>query len=193
MFTREQLLAWQKGECMRLMRDCGVEPGQIVIDFGCGRGNYAFGAAEAVGATGIVYALDIEPEILSWLEREKPLRGVENLIVQMSHENGEMDFDDESADAILVYDLIHMEDLRRRLLPECARVLKSGGLLSVLPFHMTEEETERVMKEVAEAGFVPDTVLKDRGLHFDLHLVNSGKEESFAALRRATIYNFRKR
>ena len=192
MFTREQLLAWQKGGCAELMRDCGVEPGQTVIDFGCGRGNYAFGAAEAVGAAGIVYALDIQPEILSWLEREKPLRGVDNLIAQMSHENGEMDFDDASADAILVYDLIHMEDLRRRLLPECARVLRPGGLLSVLPFHMTEEETARVMEEVAAAGFRLETVLKDRGLHFDLHLVNSEKEESFAALQRATIYNFRK-
>ena len=192
LFTREQLLKWQKGDCAKLMCDCGVEPGQTVIDFGCGRGNYAFGAAEAVGSSGVVYALDILPEILTWLEQEKPLRGIENLVPKMSHENADMDFADESADAILVYDLIHMQDLREHLLSECFRVLKPGGLLSVLPFHMTQEETERVMEEVEAAGFRLDTVLKDRGIHFDLHLVNSEKEESFDALQRATVYNFRK-
>ena len=192
MFTSVQLLAWQKSGCAELMRDCGIEPGQIVIDFGCGRGNYAFGAAEAVGSEGRVYALDIKPEVLVWLEQEKPLRGTDNLIPQMSHENADMDFEDGSADTVLFYDMIHMEGMRKHFLEECRRVLKPGGVLSILPFHLTEDETTGVMKEVEAAGFTPDRILKDRGLHFDLHLVNSEKEESFSSLERATVYNFRR-
>ena len=192
MFTREQLIAWQKGGCAKLMRDSGIESGQTVVDFGCGRGNYAFGAAEAVGSAGKVYALDVKSEILAWLEREKPLRGAENLIPRMSHENADMDFEDESVDAVLFYDMIHMEGIRERFLEECRRILKKGGLLSILPFHLTEDETRCVMEEVEAAGFSPDRILKDRGLHFDLHLVNSEKEEAFSDLEHATVYNFRR-
>ncbi len=192
MFTREQLLAWQKGGCAELMLDCGIKPGQVVIDYGCGKGNYAFGAAEAIGPEGRVYALDIKPEILDWLDQEKALRGTDNLIPKMSHENADMDFEDESVDAVLFYDMIHMEGIRKHFLEESRRILKPGGLLSILPFHLAEDETVSVMKEVENAGFVPDRILKDRGLHFDLHLVTSEKEESFSDLEHATVYNFRR-
>ncbi|MBR4472345.1 MAG: class I SAM-dependent methyltransferase [Oscillospiraceae bacterium] len=161
-----------------------------MIDFGCGRGNYAFGAAAAVGAEGIVYALDTDSDVLSFLKSEAEQRGVSNLYPMPSHEDASMDFPDASADAILIYDLIHVQALRARFLAESRRVLKPGGILSVLPFHMTEEEIQTMLAEIRQAGFSLSSSLENEGLHFDLHKVFSPVEESLAELERGTIYNF---
>ena len=161
-----------------------------MIDFGCGRGNYAFGAAAAVGTEGIVYALDIDPEALAFLREEAARRGVSNLRPLPSHEDASMDFPDASAGAILIYDLIHVMELRVHFLAESRRVLKPGGILSVLPFHMTAEEIQAMLDEVRQAGFSPITTLVDEGLHFDLHKLFSPEEESLAELEHGTVYNF---
>ena len=190
MFNREQLIHWQETDCVRLLRACGIREGDHVIDFGCGRGNYAFGAAAAVGTEGIVYALDIDPEALAFLREEAARRGVSNLRPLPSHEDASMDFPDASAGAILIYDLIHVMELRARFLAESRRVLKPGGILSVLPFHMTAEEIQAMLDEVRQAGFSPITTLVDEGLHFDLHKLFSPEEESLAELERGTVYNF---
>ena len=190
LFSREQLIHWQETECVRLLRACGIREGDRVIDFGCGRGNYAFGAAAAVGAAGIVCALDIDPGALSFLREEAARRGVTNLRPLPSHEDASMDFPDASADAILIYDLIHVMELRARFLTESRRVLKPGGVLSVLPFHMTAEEIQAMLDEVRQAGFSLHSILENQGLHFDLHKVFSPVEESLSELELGTIYNF---
>ena len=190
LFSREQLIHWQETECVRLLRACGIREGDRVIDFGCGRGNYAFGAAAAVGAAGIVCALDIDPGALSFLREEAARRGVTNLRPLPSHEDASMDFPDASADAILIYDLIHVMELRARFLTESRRVLKPGGVLSVLPFHMTGTEIQAMLDEVRQAGFSPASAVENEGLHFDLHKLFSPEEESLTELERGTVYNF---
>lgn len=190
MFNREQLIHWQETECVQLLRGCGIREGDHVIDFGCGCGNYAFGAAAAIGTEGIVYALDIDPNVLSFLKTETARRGVSNLRPLPSHEDASMDFPDASADAILIYDLIHVTELRARFLTESRRVLKPGGVLSVLPFHMTAEEIQAMLDEVRQAGFSLHSILENQGLHFDLHKVFSPVEESLSELELGTIYNF---
>ena len=71
-------------------------------------------------------------------------------------------------------------------------MLKPGGLLSILPVHLTEAEWTQILAEVKGAGFSLNTILEGRGLHFDLHLVNSEKQESMDALERGTASNFSK-
>lgn len=190
MFNREQLIHWQETECVRLLCGCGIREGDHVIDFGCGFGNYAFGAAAAIGTEGIVYALDIDPDVLSFLKTETARRGVSNLRPLPSHEDASMDFPDASADVILIYDLIHVQNFRARFLKESQRVLKPGGVLSVLPFHMTVEEIQAMLDEVRQAGFSLASALENEGLHFDLHKLFSPEEESLAELERGTVYNF---
>ena len=190
MFNREQLIHWQETECVQLLRGYGIREGDHVIDFGCGCGNYAFGAAAAIGTEGIVYALDIDPDVPSFLKTETARRGVSNLRPLPSHEDASMDFPDASADVILIYDLIHVQNFRARFLKESQRVLKLGGILSVLPFHMTGPEIQAMLDEVRQVGFSLASALENEGLHFDLHKLFSPEEESLTELERGTVYNF---
>jgi ubiquinone/menaquinone biosynthesis C-methylase UbiE len=42
----------------------GIQPGFLVLDYGCGTGSFTFEAAQRVGPEGKVYALDINPKDL---------------------------------------------------------------------------------------------------------------------------------
>jgi len=44
-----------------ILQEAQIEPGFVVLDFGCGPGSYSVLAAQMVGATGKIYALDIHP------------------------------------------------------------------------------------------------------------------------------------
>jgi SAM-dependent methyltransferase len=44
-----------------ILAEVGIEPGFVVLDYGCGTGSYSIAAAELVGRSGKVYSLDIHP------------------------------------------------------------------------------------------------------------------------------------
>ena len=56
MYTKIQ--RWLKQEGVLFFKDIGFQPGNRVLDFGCGKGNYTIPAAEVVKGNGLVYALD---------------------------------------------------------------------------------------------------------------------------------------
>ena len=52
----------------KVMDALGIKPGMVVAEFGAGRGRYAVQVAARVGATGKVYAEDIDAEALEYLK-----------------------------------------------------------------------------------------------------------------------------
>lgn len=57
-----------------------IRPGHVVADIGAGSGYYTVRLADAVGASGRVYATDIQPEMLALIKERmqaKPLANVE--------------------------------------------------------------------------------------------------------------------
>src|SRR5580704_12229996 len=62
------------------------KPGTAVADIGAGDGSYAFAAVERVGATGKIYATEIDAEKLKALQAEVKKRDLWNVIVIESGE-----------------------------------------------------------------------------------------------------------
>jgi len=54
-------------DCRMLLEALELKPGQTVCDLGCGNGFYTLELARRVGPEGIVYAVDIQPEMLRLL------------------------------------------------------------------------------------------------------------------------------
>ena len=46
---------------INILKEVGIRPGFCVLDYGCGSGSYIIAAAELVGDSGRIYALDIHP------------------------------------------------------------------------------------------------------------------------------------
>jgi len=56
-----------------------LKPGMTVADIGAGTGYYSWRMAQRVGASGTVYAVDIQPEMIKLLERQMSRRGAANV------------------------------------------------------------------------------------------------------------------
>jgi len=63
----------------QLLKALELKPGQTVCDFGCGNGFYTLQMANLVGARGVVYAIDIQPEMLKLLAERAGPRGLANV------------------------------------------------------------------------------------------------------------------
>lgn len=105
-----------------------------VVEFGAGYGTFTLPLAKRPGT--VVVALDIEPELVQAL-RGTP--GVEpHLRDFVAHGTGEAD---DSADHVLLYNILHLED-PTGLLEEARRVLRPGGTVSVIHWR-SDIETPR--------------------------------------------------
>jgi ubiquinone/menaquinone biosynthesis C-methylase UbiE len=56
-------------DCRTMLKALGVKPGHTVCDMGSGNGFYTLQLARLVGPRGVVYAVDIQPEMLQMLVR----------------------------------------------------------------------------------------------------------------------------
>jgi ubiquinone/menaquinone biosynthesis C-methylase UbiE len=134
------------GNPRQRLAEAGLEPGQAVLDFGCGIGSYAIPAAQIVGDRGVVYALDIHPLAVETVQRRARKENLAN--VETIQSDGDTGLPDESVDAILLYDVLHSVPDKGDLLRELHRILKHDGFLSVVPDHMEED----VFLETVQGG-----------------------------------------
>ncbi len=137
-----------------LLKRASVEAGMRVLDAGCGPGRITIAAAELVGTSGHVVALDIQPAMLAKLEDRMRQHGISNVTTVLAGlGNGALsaaDFDR----AFLVTVLGEVPDPRAAL-REIHRALRPGGVLSiteVLP-DPHYQPVARVRALITEAGF----------------------------------------
>lgn len=73
----EERRKWQDPEA--ILSFIGVEPGMTFADIGCGEGFFAIPAARMVGASGRVYAVDIDASSIESLMRTASREGLTNV------------------------------------------------------------------------------------------------------------------
>lgn len=152
---------WLAERAAQVLASVPVRPGDVVVDFGCGAGTYAVPAAQAVGESGAVHALDCDAD------RMAPVRGVATRAPALRPILGDgttaIPLADGSCDVALVYDVLQKLDDRARLLREAHRVLRPGGVLSVYPMHLDPAEVRAL---VEDAGFTFRDDFAGLVLHF---------------------------
>jgi len=120
----------------RILEEVGIEPGDRVLDYGCGTGSYTAVAAQMVGDCGKVYALDFHPLAIESAER-LAAGGLGN--IEAIRSDCATGLADGSIDVVLLTDILHMLGEPERILRELHRVLKPGGVLACNDHHMKEE------------------------------------------------------
>lgn len=140
-----------------------LEPGATVADLGCGSGYHARRLSMAVGESGDVFCVDIQPqmlEIATQLAAEAGLSNIHNVLSQVDDPQlpeGELDL-------ILMVDVYHELEEPEAMLQAIRRALKPNGIAALAEFRLEGDSAahikldhrmsvEQVKKEWEPAGF----------------------------------------
>jgi ubiquinone/menaquinone biosynthesis C-methylase UbiE len=107
----------------------GIEPGMTVLEVGPGNGRYTVETARAVGPTGRVVAVDIEPKIIERVRRRAHAEGITNLEAKTA-DVYDLPFPEGTFDVVCLIAVIGEIPDAQRALSEFHRVLKPGGTLA---------------------------------------------------------------
>jgi ubiquinone/menaquinone biosynthesis C-methylase UbiE len=131
---------------MKTLRGAGIQPGQTVLEVGCGTGFFTIPAAELIGDQGCLVAMDALSDYIKRVSRKVQAAGLENVrVVQRDALNSGLDT--ASIDKVLLFGVIPFPFLPlNRLLPEMHRILKTEGTLAVWLFPVS--------------GWVPKSILQ---------------------------------
>lgn len=201
----DRLVAWEKEEGKILFEKMCWRKDAKVLDYGCGYGHYSVALARGLNELGKVYAVDIKSDCLKELQVKLEACGIQNVEVQKGNKDYKLDFEDESLDIVLYYNLLHGGDgsHKKTLLEEAHRVLKKNGILSILPFHLSNFRDEegnkkkytyaQLIHEVKRYGYELSSGEAIEGINFEKchskYQLSKG-EVHIENLERAEILNF---
>lgn len=142
-----------------------LKPGMAVADLGSGSGYFTRRFVEAVTETGMVYAVDVEPEMLAYAKESivhmhRPYT-VEFILARP--DSPKLPF--ESVDLLFVCNTIHHLEERAKYFRDLTSSLKPGGRIGIIDFYPDERSGElgfpkhhlvsrdTVIKELTDAGY----------------------------------------
>lgn len=107
-----------------------LNPGETVLDLGCGAGFDSLLAARDVGPTGRVIAVDMTPAMLEKAQTAAEARALGNIEFRQGYAE-ELPLGDESVDVAISNGVINLTPDKEATLRELWRVLKPGGRLQI--------------------------------------------------------------
>ncbi len=114
----------------------GLIEGMVFADIGAGTGFFSRSASEIVGGNGIVYAVDMSPEMLDYIRNTEPGPNIRPIL------SGEysIPLPDASADLVLLAFVVHETPDIPRFLAEAIRITRTGGSVIILDWKKQDEE-----------------------------------------------------
>jgi arsenite methyltransferase len=106
-----------------------IEPGETVLDVGCGSGMDLILAARRVGRFGHAIGVDITPSMIELAKRSALKTGLWENIEVLRGSAEDLPVDNESVDIVISNGVINLSPDKLRALGEMYRVLKPGGRL----------------------------------------------------------------
>jgi len=160
-----------------LFDELRLKKGDTFLDLACGKGLYTLAAAEFVGESGRLFALDLWEEGIASLILEAARRGIANLSAVVADVRCPLPMESGAVDVCLMATVLHdfIElGVDSAALAETARVLKPGGLLAVVEFKKMDGPPgppasvrlvpEQVEQTVLPFGFTGKS-FRDLGVH----------------------------
>jgi precorrin-6B methylase 2 len=148
-----------------------LRPGDVVADIGAGSGYFTWRLAKAVGTQGKVFAVDVQPEMLTILRTNVTARGLMNVLPVLGTVS-DPGLPTNAVDLAILVDVYHEFSHPHEMMSSICRALKPGGrlvfveyraedpLVPIKPLHkMSEAQVKREMQ-----GFPLEWVGNSRAL-----------------------------
>jgi ubiquinone/menaquinone biosynthesis C-methylase UbiE len=152
----------------KVVEDLDIRPGMKVADFGCGSGHFAVETAKRIGKEGVVYAIDVQEEVLDALKGRAAVEHLPNMeIVRADLETPcGSHLADNLVDLALISNMLFQVEDKHAVAKEASRILKPGGKAVVIEWKLSADrmgppKEVRVSKETmrdifTQAGFIMD-------------------------------------
>jgi SAM-dependent methyltransferase len=140
----------------RVMDMLGIGPGKNVADIGAGSGWFSVRAARRVTASGTVYAVDINPEAIQYIEQRAKKEGLFNIKTILSKPD-DPQLPADSVDAVLLLKTYHEVAHPVVLLRNLRSSLKPGAKVGIIDRngnganHGVSKDV--VVREAAQSGY----------------------------------------
>jgi len=144
-----------------LIKNMEIKTDDTIADIGAGSGYHVFRMAP-LAENGLVYAVDIQPEMLEAIELKKRTKRVSNVETVLGSEKS-INLPKNSLDKILLVDVYHEFSYPAEMVESIKNALKSNGQLFLIEYRgedlsvpikkihkMTEKQS---IKEMEAAGF----------------------------------------
>ncbi len=143
-----------------LLRELGLKPGMAVADIGAGTGYYARRMAPLVGSGGVVYATDVQPEMMKMLEDGAKKAGLTNIKPVLGSLKS-VNLPNASIDLAIMVDVYHELEFPFEVIDSLVRALKPGGRIAYVEYRLEDPRVPiKTLHKMSEAQ-----VRKEAALH----------------------------
>lgn len=109
-----------------LIQQLNLKPGMVVGDIGAGTGHIAQMMAEKIGPNGVVWAVDIQPQMIKMLQKKAESLPKGRLQIRQSGEKN-LNLPDRILDVAIMVDVYHELEYPRETLQSLMKAVKKGG------------------------------------------------------------------
>ncbi|OGV95471.1 MAG: hypothetical protein A3I04_03890 [Nitrospinae bacterium RIFCSPLOWO2_02_FULL_39_110] len=151
---------WQKPK--KVVDYLAIRDGDVIADIGAGSGYFSVLLSKRVGDSGRIYAVDIENEMIEYIEKRAKKERLNNIKTILSKSDDPLLLES-SIDLIFICDTYHHIEGRDNYLKILKKVLKKNGRLAIVDFHVVDTPVgpplniriskDKIMGEILKAGF----------------------------------------
>lgn len=151
----------QEENTTQLLKNLAIQPGMVIADIGAGSGYHSTLLSKMVG-NGKVYAVDVEREMIAYLNERIKREGKKNIIPVLGSEK-QVSLPANSMDMMLLVDVYHEFSFPYEMARSMLEALKPGGKLVLVEFRAEDSNVPiktihkmsqpQAVKEFKAAGF----------------------------------------
>jgi ubiquinone/menaquinone biosynthesis C-methylase UbiE len=134
-----------------LARLVDPKPGMAVADIGAGSGFMTEQFAKMVGASGRVYAVDINQKMLELIAQRASQDGLKNIQTVLDNDTS-TELAANSVDIVFLCDTYHHFEFPKAMLASIQKALRPGGQVVLVEFHLVRGKSPEWMFEHVRAG-----------------------------------------
>ncbi|MEI6587043.1 MAG: class I SAM-dependent methyltransferase [Sediminibacterium sp.] len=152
-----------------LLKNLAIKPGMIIADIGAGSGYYSALLSKMVGS-GKVYAVDVEPEMIAYLNERIKQEKLSHIVPILSTEQ-KLSLSENSIDMMLLVDVYHEFSYPYEMTVSMLAALKPGGKLVLVEFRSEDPTVPiKTIHKMSEVQAIKE--FKAAGFAFDKNINN---------------------
>jgi ubiquinone/menaquinone biosynthesis C-methylase UbiE len=153
----------------QLLKNLAVKPGMVVADIGAGSGYHSALLSKMVG-TGKVFAVDVEPEMIAYLNARIKQEKLSRIVPVLSTEQ-KVSLPENTIDMMLLVDVYHEFSFPYEMALSMRAALKPGGKLVLVEFRAEDPTVPiKTIHKMSEAQAIKE--FKAAGFAFDKNIDN---------------------